>query len=77
MPKIPVVKAKDFHKYLLRYGCIGVRVNGSHHRVYNPKTDKYSTITIHAGKDFDKGSFSGLLSQLEIDVEDFIKFIDN
>ena len=75
MPKIPVIKGKDFHKYLLKYGCTGVRVKGSHHRVYNPQTDKYSTITIHAGKDFDKGSFIGVLNQLGIDVDDFLNSI--
>ena len=75
MPRIPVIKAKDFHKCLLDYGCVGVRVKGSHHRVFNPRTNKYSTVAIHGGDDLDKGSFSGVLNQLDIDPDDFLDFI--
>jgi len=75
MPRIPIIKAKDFHKHLLKYGCVGTNITGSHHRIYNPKTNKYSTVAIHAAKDLDKGSFSGILGQLGIDVNEFIDFI--
>ena len=75
MPRIPVIKAKDFHKHLVDYGCVGTRVRGSHHRVYNPQTNKHSTVAIHGGDDLDKGSFSGILNQLDIDVDDFLDFI--
>ena len=75
MPRIPIVKAKDFHKYLLKYGCLNISTNGSHHKVLNPKNNKSSVVAIHAGKDVDKGAFSGVLNQLGIDVQDFIDSI--
>ena len=75
MPKIPIIKAKDFRKYLLRYGCEAVNSRGSHFKVYNPKTNRTSTIAIHSGNDVDRGSFSGVLSQLGIDINDFIDSI--
>ena len=75
MPRIPVLKAKDFYNFLLKYGCIAVSIKGSHHKIFNPKTGKTSVVTIHSGKDFDKGSFSGVVSQLGIDIEDFVNFI--
>jgi len=75
MPKIPVVKAKDFYSYLLKYGCVEVSIKGSHHKITNPKTGRVSVVTIHAGKDMDKGAFASTLSQLAIDIDDFIDFI--
>ena len=74
MPRIPVMKAKDFYRMLIRYGCIAISIKGSHHKIQNPRTSKVSVVTIHAGKDFDKGAFSSVLSQLGIDVDDFLKF---
>ena len=75
MPKIPIVKSEDFYKYLLKYGCTSVGVRGSHHKICNPKTNKVSIVAVHIGKDFDRGSFLGVLNQLGIDVDDFAAFI--
>ena len=75
MPKIPIIKSKDFHKYLLKYGCSDISVNGSHHKVYCHMTGNVSIVAVHAGKDFDRGSFSGVISQLGINIDDFIDFI--
>ena len=77
MPRIPVIKAKDFYQFLIKYGCVAISIRGSHHKIQNPKTSKISVVTIHGGKDFDKGAFSSVLSQLEIDVDEFLKFISN
>ena len=77
MPKIPIIKAKDFYNYLVKYGCIEVSVRSSHHKIHNPKNGKTSVVAIHSGKDVERGSFSGVLRQLGIDVEEFIKFINN
>jgi predicted RNA binding protein YcfA (HicA-like mRNA interferase family) len=76
MPKIPIVKAKDFYTCLLKYGCTKMQVRGSHHKIYNPYTNKTSTVSIHSGKDVTKGAFAGVLSQLGIDINDFIEFIN-
>ena len=77
MPKIPVVKAKDFFSFLLKYGCDKISVRGSHHKMFNPKTNMTSIVSVHGGQDLDRGSFSGALSQLGIDVNDFLEFIKN
>ena len=77
MPKIPIIKAKDFRKYLIKYGCEDVSTKGSHFKIYNPTTNKTSMVAIHGGDDVDRGSFSGVLNQLGIDVDEFIKFIKN
>ena len=75
MPKIPIIKAKDFRKHLLRYGCEDVSSKGSHFKVYNPETSRTSTVVIHGGDDVDRGSFSGVLNQLGIDINNFIDSI--
>jgi len=75
MPKLPIIKARDFYRLLLKYGCISVGIKGSHHKIMNPITSKVSVIAIHAGKDVDKGAMASVLSQLGIDSIDFLQFI--
>jgi predicted RNA binding protein YcfA (HicA-like mRNA interferase family) len=75
MPKLPIMKAKDFYGYLLKYGCEHVSVNSSHFKVRWPKTNRPATVPIHGGKDIGKGLFADILSQLGIDVDDFLEFI--
>jgi len=77
MPKIPIVKVKIFLKYLLKYGCEEISIRGSHHKIFNPQTNMTSFVTVHGNQDFDKGSFSGVLSQLSIDVAEFLEFMEN
>ena len=75
MPRLPVIKAKEFYSLLIKYGCIAVSIKGSHHKLQNPHTSKVTVVAIHAGKDVDKGTFLSVLSQLGIDSDDFAKFI--
>ena len=76
MPKIPIIKSERFIDYLIKFGCIEVSVRGSHHKVSNPMTGNTSVVAIHSGKDIDKGSFSGVINQLGIDIDKFISFIN-
>jgi predicted RNA binding protein YcfA (HicA-like mRNA interferase family) len=75
MHKIPVVKAKDFYSLLIKYGCEAVSIRSSHYKIRNPKNGRVSVITIHSGKDYDKGAFSSTLGQLGINLDDFLNFI--
>jgi predicted RNA binding protein YcfA (HicA-like mRNA interferase family) len=77
MPKIPIIRAKDFYKYLLKYGCKPVSVKSSHFKVNNPKTNAVSTVPIHGGQDIGKGLFAAIIAELGIDIEDFLEFIKN
>ena len=77
MPKIPIVKAKDFYDYVLKYGCAFVDVRGSHHKVVNNSNDLTSVIPIHGGKDLKKALFSKILRDLNIDIDDFLDFMKN
>ena len=75
MPSLPTMKAKDFHKFLLKYGCEHVSVRGSHYKVLNPASGEHSTVPIHSGKDLKKGTLAGILKKLGIDAEDFVEFV--
>ena len=77
MPKFPTMKAKDFYKYLIKYGCEPVSINGSHFKVCNPKNGEISSVPIHSGKDIGRYFATAILSQLGIDVEDFVEFMKN
>ncbi|MCL2160003.1 MAG: type II toxin-antitoxin system HicA family toxin [Oscillospiraceae bacterium] len=68
MPKLPIVKGKDFYDYLVKYGCDPISSKGSHFKVKNPGTRISATVPIHSGKDLGKGLFAGILTQLAIAI---------
>ena len=75
MPKIPIIKAKDFYRYLLKYNCRLVGVTGSHHRVANNANNRTSVVPVHSGKDLKKALFEKILKDLGIDIDDFLEFL--
>jgi len=40
MPKLPIMKARDFYKILIKYGCQPVSVRSSHFKLTNPTTGR-------------------------------------
>lgn len=77
MPKTPRIKAKDFFKYLNKYDCTEISINGSHHKIRNNRNNKISIVAIHSNEDIYPGMLLGILKQLGINANDFIKFIEN
>ena len=75
MPKIPIIKEKDFLKYILRYNCELINIKGSHHKILNNLNNKTSVLPIHGSSDLKKGLFSKILKDLDIDINIFIEFI--
>lgn len=76
MLRTPRISAKDFLKYLKRYGCTELSTHGSHHKVRNDKNNKISTVAVHSNAILIPGLFSAILKQLEINEKEFIKFIE-
>jgi len=77
MPKIPIIKAKNFLDFLVKYGCDEMSIRGPHHKVYNPVTNETSVVAIHGSYDLEQWAFSKTLKQLGIDVDDFFEFMKN
>jgi len=75
MPKLPVIPAKEMLRLVLKYGCELKSVKGSHFTVRNPQNNKSSTIPVHGKRDLDKSFFADILTQLDIDLEDFLEFM--
>lgn len=76
MPRTPRIRAKDFFQYLKKFGCEEVSVHGSHHKIYNNKTNKTSVIAIHSNEILYPSMFLAILKQLDINNEEFINFIN-
>jgi predicted RNA binding protein YcfA (HicA-like mRNA interferase family) len=76
MPKIPRIKAKDFFKYLRKFGCEEISIKGSHHKVRYTKNNKVSVVAIHTNEILYPGMFLGILNELEINSKEFIEFMN-
>ena len=75
MSKVPVISAKDFFRWLIKYGCIHISTDGSNYKVEYPKTGKRTTIPIHGNRDIGIPFLKSILGQLGIDAESFIDFV--
>ena len=75
MPNLPVLRAKDFLKHLISFGCEEVGVNGSHHKVHNPESGMTTVVAVHGGIDLKKSMLAAALKQLGIDINEFLEFI--
>ena len=73
MHKIPSMSSKEFLNKLLTYGCVLIRVNGSHHKIKNVFNNKITVIPIHGGKDIDRNFMIAILAQLGISKNDFFR----
>ena len=76
MPKIPIIKAKDFFKYIKKINCTEISIRGSHHKIKNNANGKISVVAIHSNEDLYPSMFQVILRQLNIDINDFIDFIN-
>ena len=75
MNKRPVMSAQDFYNSLLRYGCVPVKTRGSHFVTENPKNGKRAPVPVHSGNDINRGFMQRILSELGIDIDDFMDSI--
>ena len=76
MPKFPVVKGRQLMAVLARMGFTEYHRVGSHAQFKHPDGRRV-TIAIHAGRDFRKGTMRGILSDINLTVEDFISLLKN
>ena len=77
MPKLPLMRTKDFLKTLIAFGCEEVHVHGSHHKVLYLETGMASVVAVHGGEDLQRYMFAAILKQLGIDVDEFLNFIEH
>lgn len=71
--RLPALKAKDLVRFLERNGFIRVHQKGSHATYKHPVTRQRVTVPIHSGKDLKRGLLKGILNDLNLTSEEFLK----
>jgi predicted RNA binding protein YcfA (HicA-like mRNA interferase family) len=74
VPKIPIIKSKELIRVLNHLGFFESHRVGSHAQFRNAG-GKRVTVPIHKGKDLKKKVLRGIINDLEISVDEFIKFL--
>lgn len=72
MSGLPQIKAKQLIKTLAKFGFSEHRQKGSHLIMAHPD-GRRASIPVHPGKDIPRGTLKGILRDLEISTEEFIK----
>ena len=76
MPKLPAVKISKLLKTLLHLGFVKHHQTGSHLQLKHADGRRV-TIPMHAGKDIKKGTLNGILKDIRLSRDDFIKALKN
>lgn len=72
--RLPVLTAKEITKALKKKGFYFVRQKGSH-QVWTNGIDKWTTVPMHPGENIGRGLLSGILRDLKITRDEFLKLI--
>ena len=74
MPKLPAVTGKRLLKILGKLGYVLDHVHGSHY-IMRDAAGRKTTIPVHGSSEIPKGTLSGILSDLDITREEFMKLL--
>jgi predicted RNA binding protein YcfA (HicA-like mRNA interferase family) len=72
MPKYPVLKAQEIIRVLIKFGFYEVRQKGSH-KQFQHLDGRFTTIPYHKGRDVSPILLKKIISDIKIDLEEFIK----
>ena len=76
MPRLPIVKTRELIRVLTRVGFFEYHRVGSHAQ-FKHSDGRRVTVPIHYGKDLKSGTLRGILSDIDINVEEFILILKN
>lgn len=76
MPRLPVIKAIKLLKVLKKMGFKEHHTVGSHIQLKN-QDGRRITVPFHKGKDIRKGTLKGIINDLGVSAEEFIKALNN
>ena len=74
MPKLPVIKSRELIQVLRRLGFFEFHRVGSHAQ-FKHSDGRRITVPIHSGKDIKKKTLKGIIDDLDLSVEKFIKIL--
>lgn len=75
MPPLPIISGKKLLKILLKHGFVNIRTKGSHVFVENKDANLRTVIPVHSNEDLGRGLLKKILDDLEIKVEEFVKWL--
>ncbi|MEN8253433.1 MAG: type II toxin-antitoxin system HicA family toxin [Patescibacteria group bacterium] len=71
MPKLPILKAKEIEKILLKLGFVQTRQKGSHRFFLNKITGDTTVLPMH-NKDIGRGLLRKIINDSGVGVKEFI-----
>lgn len=74
MPKLPVVRARELIRVLEKLGFYRFHQVGSHAQFKNREGVKV-TVAIHGSKEIGKKTVKGILADINVSVEEFIRLL--
>ena len=72
MPKLPVIKARNLYKILLKLGFEKHHQVGSHNQLKHPD-GRRTTILYHPSQEIRKGTLKAILSDIDMTTEEFLQ----
>ncbi len=75
MSKLPVVSAKELEKILIKLGFEITRQKGSH-RFYKHPDGRYTTVPHHPGEDISHPLIRAILREIDLDVDEYIRLLN-
>lgn len=76
MPKLPSIKINKLLSAILKLGFLEHHQSGSHLQLKHPDGRRV-TIPMHAGKDIKKGTLGGILRDIRLSKDEFVKLLKN
>ncbi len=74
MPKLPVITSKELVRAITRLGFYEFHRVGSHAQ-FKHKDGRRTTVPVHKGKDIKRGTLHGIISDIDISVDEFISML--
>ena len=75
MSKLPTIKTRELLRVLLRIGFFKHHQIGSHAQ-FKHKDGRRITVSIHSGHDVPNGTLRGIIHDIKISVDDFIRVLN-
>lgn len=74
MPKLPIIKVRELIRVINKLGFFEFHRVGSHVQ-FKHSDGRRVTIAIHGGKDVKKKTLKGIINDLDVSIEEFIKIL--
>jgi predicted RNA binding protein YcfA (HicA-like mRNA interferase family) len=71
MPQLHPLPAKKMMKILRHLGFEELRIKGSHHFFFNPKTKKTATVPVHGNEYLSIGILKEILRDIDLSVKEY------